>query len=202
MRSQSIGVEKGLQVFAYGNSITAGTGGYTPFYVPMRPLVDIAVKTVWGYGRAGNTTDQLSAAWDSDVRKWIRRNCRSICILWEVTNAIATDAATSASQAFDQLGALCALAKLEGAKVICPNVIARTNFTDEQDALAVAFNTYLAAHWAQICDAQIDLRSNFNDSTDLAKYDADGTHINNTGQSLVGALLAPSVVTLATSFWP
>lgn len=77
-------------------------------------------------------------------------------------------------------------------RLVAVTIIARSNFTGQNNTDAASFNTWLRANYATYATHLLDLAadSRFQNYSDTTYYDADGVHLNNTGYATVAALAA------------
>lgn len=181
-----------------GNSITYGVGtgmGAGSIEAQLQPLLIPKLSTVINGGRSGYTIDQLVAVAPHPMAI---RYGKLVVSIWEGTNSIANNQYTTVAGLWGAMHAWSAIYRALGAKIISPNIIADGAHTPTQNTLRLAYNDYLAQHYLEICDATLDLATEFNDPNDQpAHYGAgDVVHPSQQGNAIIAARLAPIVLSL------
>ena len=187
------------RVYCAGNSLTKGDQG-TPYPTALAGLLGSTVTEVLNWGINGHTTTQWVATDFYTYAGQVFAGFRNVVVFWELTNDIWFDSSTSSAQAMAKLQTMCAMWRALGAKVIVPDIIARTDFSAGQRTIAGECNVALASTWQTFADGYVPLSARFTDYTDETVYYPDHLHLNTNGYSVVAGLVKPEVTRVISLF--
>jgi lysophospholipase L1-like esterase len=187
-----------------GNSLTAGNGASGPsFYYPTQCVALLAGS--WDYtnlGVPGQTTTQRAADAQVQIKnKYGSHRSRNVAVLWELTNDLTNT--QNAATVISDFSSWCSDVRSAGYKVVAVTCLPRSNgglyANFETDRQTV--NTSIRANYTSYADALADVAADnrigdFGDSDDTTYYDADKTHLNDTGYAIVASIVATAIQTL------
>lgn len=184
-----------IYVVADGNSLTAGSGGATPW--PTLLAADMGI-TIVNKGVSGQNVDAMIADFATDIAPLATQiGKRTVAIFdGEPYNWLrAGGSGRTAAQAVDKIQEWCELARTAGfdyVGVVNSGAHNTTNGLDNELSWnrltsKAAVNAEIAARWADFADFLVDIGSApaLSDYTNTTFYQADGIHYTTVGQQIV-----------------
>jgi lysophospholipase L1-like esterase len=133
------------QVFAYGNSITAGYGLTDGGAWPIQLKNSLSTTTeVYNLGRSSAATTDLTSHYVDSVVPFYKASLVNVMIPWEVRNDICGNG-TAGSTAYTNYVTLCQAAKATGFKVIAVTAPTSTGCSGAQLTAITALNASVLA---------------------------------------------------------
>lgn len=189
------------QVELVGDSLTLGWLATHPydFYVTLPTYNGIAFnKTNLGVN-SRTLKDAIRGAYTDINPLYANKSGMNAIVCWLGTNDIILDGDTP-SQAFSTQQEFGRRQRAKGYKFIVATMISRNG----ADAAKNTFNALIRAHWAEFADGIADLAANVNLGADGAYanatyFNADGIHLTDAGQALVGAIVQAALIEVITN---
>lgn len=196
-------------VLCAGNSLTSGTnstGGPTQAVSVAGTNYPSALWKLLGANDydvrtdafPGRTTDQLISAMPnfSDLLWLPAASSKNICVVWEVTNTLATSASCGA--AYDKIVAYCKARQARGYKVVVATCLPRLGSYGGFAVDYLTINGLIRDNYLSFADGIADVASDsrLKDPTNLTYFAADQIHLTDAGYAIVAGIIAPVVANL------
>ena len=180
------------QVFAYGNSITAGYGITDGGTWPIDLQNSLSASTaVYNMGYPAAQTSDLTTNYATTIAPFYSATKTNVLVIWEIRNSICNSGQTAAAT-YDSLVSLAQAAHTTGFKVIIATSpgsggCSGQNLTDIATVNSNIKANFLSSGYA---DAVVDLAANSCLSgTSGSCLQGDGVHLNDAGQAIAAGLI-------------
>ncbi len=179
-----------------GDSLTAGAG-LSLSQTWGEKIVISKGEALWGTNLRASGGERLIQniipRFGTDILPYRdNRFARNLLTVWAGSNDI--NANVTASTLYPQLVAYCQRAQESGFEVLVFTTLPRSSSSSTQEAERVSYNALIRANYASFADGLVDvaLDASLTDPTNLTYY-SDGTHLTNTGTTVVAALAVSAI---------